>query len=222
MLQPTCGVLFDLDGTLADTAPDLAAALNRICAEDGLPPISLDLLRPHTSSGVRGMLGAGLGIPPEDSRYPALFERFLQHYEQALCVSTRLFPGIAELLDQLDAKRIPWGIVTNKRHRYTLPLVAQLGLTLRAASIISGDTAARPKPAPDPLLLAAQELGLLPAQCLYVGDDLRDIQAGLAAGMTTVAVRYGYLGTTTSPEQWGAHHLIDLPGEILSLPALTC
>lgn len=219
--QP-CGVLFDLDGTLADTAPDLASALNRICSEDGLPTIPFAQLRPHTSSGVRGMLGGGLGITPDDARYPKLFERFLAHYEQALCVDTALFPGIPELLNELDARHIPWGIVTNKRQRYTLPLVAQLGLTPRARSIVSGDSTAHPKPAPDSLLLAARELGLAPAQCLYIGDDLRDIQAGHAASMTTVAVRYGYLGTSLPPEQWGAHHLIDHPREILSLPALAC
>jgi phosphoglycolate phosphatase len=168
------------------------------------------------------MLGAGLGIAPDDPRYPALSDRFLAHYANALCVGTTLFADIAELLDQLDARTIPWGIVTNKRQRYTLPLVAQLGLAERAASIVSGDSTAHPKPAPDSLLLAASQLGLPPQHCLYIGDDLRDIQAGHAAGMTTAAARYGYLGTAVPPEQWGAHHLIDHPGEILSLPTLAC
>lgn len=217
-----CGILFDLDGTLADTAPDLAAALNRLRQEDGLPALPLEHLRPHTSSGVRGMLGAGLSISPEDSRYPALQQRFLAYYEAAICVGTTLFPGVQELLTQLEQEHIPWGIVTNKRHRYTLPLLEQLALTQRAGCIISGDTAARPKPAPDPLLLAAQQLQLAASSCLYVGDDLRDIQAGHAAGMVTVAVRYGYLGISSPPEQWGAHHLINHPSEILSLLPAAC
>jgi len=210
-------VLFDLDGTLADTAPDLALAANLLRAEHDLPELPLATLRPHTSSGARGLLRVAFGLSPTDADYPSYVERFLVHYADNLCVNTRLFDGMAPLLEALEAAAIPWGIVTNKQARYTLPLVAALELDQRACCIVSGDTTARAKPAPDPLLFACRTAGLEPAQTVYVGDDLRDIVAGRAAGMPTVATAWGYLGEEIPIEEWGADHIIDHPRE---LPAL--
>lgn len=210
-------VFFDLDGTLADTAPDLAAALNHLRREDGLDDLPLHLLRPVASNGVRGLLGVGLDLTPDDPRYGDYARRFLDRYLSALCVATTLFEGVPALLDALDERDIPWGIVTNKQQRYTLPLLGQLGLAHRAACIVSGDSTPRPKPHPDPLLLACATLDREPAGCLYVGDDLRDVQAGRAAGMATVAALYGYLGNAEPVTQWGADHHIERPEDLLDL-----
>jgi N-acetyl-D-muramate 6-phosphate phosphatase len=208
-------VLFDLDGTLADTAPDLGAALNHARAEDGLSALPLAQLRPVTSQGVRGLLREGYGIHPDNERYAALANRVLVHYTANICVASALFSGMEELLARLDAKGIKWGIVTNKHARFTMPLVAALGLTQRTSSIVSGDTAARAKPAPDPLLHAAAESGFAPTQCVYLGDDERDIIAANAAGMPSFAVRWGYIGTDKPIEDWGADHIIDQPLDLM-------
>jgi len=216
-----CAVLFDLDGTLADTAPDLGAALNSLRQELGLTPLPLQLLRPHTSQGGRGLLRVGLGLHPHDPDYQPRYQRFLLHYESSLCVHTRLFSGMAELLELLEQHRIPWGVVTNKSSRLTLPLLEQMGLHGRCACIVCGDSTPHPKPAPDTLLLAARQLDLAPARCIYLGDDLRDIQAGRASGMATVAVRWGYLGTESAPENWGADYLIDHPDQVPGLLKLS-
>lgn len=213
-------VLFDLDGTFADTAPDLGAALNRLREEQGQPPLPLETLRPHTSSGVRGMLGAGFGLRPDDTDYPHFRTRFLAHYETGLCQGTTLFPGIPELVDTLEARSRPWGIVTNKGQRFTLPLLDALGYLKRAACVVSGDSAPRAKPAAHPLRLACALIGSLPHNCLYAGDDLRDIVAGRSAGMRTVAVRYGYLGDGPRIEDWGADHLVDHARDIAALAGL--
>lgn len=210
-------VLFDLDGTFADTAPDLGAALNALRAELGLAPVELSLLRPYTSQGVRGMLGAGLGLKPEHPDYPVHHRRFLDHYQRALCVHTRLFDGIAALVDSVEQRRLRWGIVTNKSQRFTLPLMQQLGYARRAACLVSGDSSPRTKPHPHPLHLACAVAGCQPQRTLYVGDDRRDIDAGRAAGMITVAVRYGYLGDGGRIEDWGADHLVDHPQAIVAL-----
>lgn len=210
-------LLFDLDGTFADTAPDLAAALNRLRADLDLAPLPLAQLRSYTSQGVRGMLGAGLAMRPGDATYDEFYERYLRFYSEAICVHTTLFPGIDALVSDLEARGVPWGIVTNKTQRFTLPLLEQLGYAKRAACIVSGDSAPRPKPAPDPMLLACRLIERLPASCIYVGDDLRDVQAGHAAGMKTIAVRYGYLGDGVSIEAWGADHLVDHASEIAAL-----
>jgi phosphoglycolate phosphatase len=211
---PVDAILFDLDGTLADTAGDLAGALNRIRSERGLDPLPVESLRPHASSGARGMIGAGLGVRPEDSDYPALRDAFLAHYEACLAETTRLFEGVAELLDALDARALPWGIVTNKVARFTLPVVAALNLAGRAATVVSGDTTPHAKPHPEPLLHAARALRVPASRCVYVGDDLRDITAGNAAGMATLVARWGYLGTGEPHERWpaagGADHPLGL------------
>jgi phosphoglycolate phosphatase len=210
-------VLFDLDGTLADTAPDLGAALNALRHEFGLPALPLAQLRPATSSGTRGLLRVGFGIEPEGEHYTQLRSRFLALYEGSLCVGTTLFEGVPALLEELETRGMRWGVVTNKPQRYTLPLLQALGLAQRAACIVSGDTTPHPKPDPAPLLHAAQQLGCACQRCVYVGDDLRDIQAGRAAEMLTVAAGYGYLGADLPIERWGADHTIAAPAELLCL-----
>lgn len=213
-------MLFDLDGTLADTAPDLARALNRVRAANRLTPMPVELTRSYTSSGARGLLKVGFGLSPGDARYEELRLQFLDFYAAEICVDTRLFDGMAELLDRFDQDRLPWGVVTNKAERFTLPLLQGLRLVDRAACVVGGDTTARAKPHPDPLLHAAAALQLPPAECLYVGDDLRDVQAGRAAGMRTVAAAYGYCGDATPPHAWGADATIASPIELIELLGL--
>lgn len=211
------GVLFDLDGTLADTAPDLGGALNRLRVEHGLAELPAASLRPHTSAGARGLIGAGFGVTPGDERYPLLAERFLALYESALCVETQLFEGMGEVLTRLEQLAIPWGVVTNKASRFTLPLMRELGLHERATSIVSGDSVPAPKPDPAGLKLAASQLGVEAAECLYVGDDERDIEAARAAGMSPVVAAFGYLGCARPHAEWGADHTIHHPLELLPL-----
>ena len=211
-----CAVLFDLDGTLADTAPDLAGALNRLLAEHGRAAVPLAYARRVTSSGARGMLRVGFGIDPWHAEYDALRTRFLELYAENLCRETRLFDGIAELLAALEGRGLPWGVVTNKAERFTLPLLDALGLGGRTACVVGGDTTGRAKPHPDPLLHAAQALALAPAACLYLGDDLRDVQAARAAGMPVLAAGYGYLGDEGDPGAWGADAVISHPLETLN------
>jgi len=214
-MPSTEAVLFDLDGTLADTAPDLARALNRVLAANRLAPVAAELTRPYTSSGARGLLKVGFGLSPGDERYAALRLQFLDFYAAEICVDTRLFEGMAELLARLDRDGVPWGVVTNKAERFTLALLQGLHLAGRAACIVGGDTTARAKPHPDPLLHAAAALRLPPSACLYVGDDLRDVQAARAAGMRALAARYGYLGDGGAIESWQADAIIDHPREVL-------
>ena len=207
-------VLFDLDGTFADTAPDLGRAVNIMRAARGLDPVALAETRQVTSLGARGLLDVGFGMNAEHADYAAMREEFLQIYENNLCCDTRLFPGIAELVDRLESYGLRWGIVTNKAERFALPLMRQLGYATRAACIIGGDTTGHMKPHPAPLLAAAGILELPPATCIYVGDDERDIAAGKAAGMPTIAVRFGYLNGS-NPDDWGATAVVDTPAEIL-------
>ncbi len=207
-------VLFDLDGTLADTAPDLCATLNILLLEEGRPQQPFSRLRPHTSSGVRGLLGEGFGIEPADAEYGRLSARFLEIYGARLCGLSTLFDGIPKLLDTLEAHGIAWGIVTNKRARFTDPLVAALGLSPRTACVVSGDTTAEAKPSPLPVLHACTMLGCAPQRTLYVGDDRRDIVAGQAAGTLTAAVSYGYLGNGGPPHTWGADFVADHPADL--------
>ncbi|TWI65279.1 phosphoglycolate phosphatase [Pseudoduganella lurida] len=208
-------ILFDLDGTLADTAPDLAAALNKLRTDRNLPPTSYDLLRPTASAGARGMIGISFGLTPQDDGYEALRQGFFDNYQAAMMQHSSLFDGVPALLDGIEAAGMAWGIVTNKPARFTDPLMPLIGLD-HAACVISGDTMAHPKPHPAPLLEAARRLGLAPEQCWYVGDDLRDIQAGRAAGMPTVACQWGYCGAT-EPASWEADHLVATPAALLAL-----
>jgi phosphoglycolate phosphatase len=209
-------VLFDLDGTLADTAPDLGRAVNRLRAEHGLAELPIDRVRPHASSGARGLLRAGFGIGPEDAEYPRMREAFLAHYDRAVCVETRLFPGMGELLAELKSRGLAWGIVTNKAARFTHQIVAALGL--RPACVVCGDTTPHLKPHPAPLLHAARELELAPPLCCFVGDDLRDVQAARAAGMRAVAVEYGYHGVDNgAPRSWDADAVIAQPLDLIAI-----
>jgi len=212
---PIEAVLFDLDGTLADTAGDLAGALNRVRADKGLQAVPAAQLRAHASAGARGLLAAGLGVTPDHADYPALRDAFLAYYADGLAITTRLFDGVAEMLDALEARNVRWGVVTNKAHRYTMPVLEALGLAGRAGAIVSGDTTAHPKPHPAPLLHAAETLGVAPSACMYVGDDLRDVVAGNSAGMSTLVADYGYLGESGSSEGWPATGWIAAPLGVL-------
>ena len=197
-------VLFDLDGTLADTAPDMARTVNLMREARGLSPVPIDLVRPYVSRGARGMIGAAFEVTPENPTFQAMREEFLDLYADNLCVDTRLFPGMEALLDDLEERDIAWGVVTNKFERLARPVLAGLGLEGRAAVIVGGDTCPRPKPFPDPLLHAAGSLSLAPQRILYVGDDQRDVQAARAAGMPVIVAGYGYLGDGPPPMFWNA------------------
>jgi len=212
-------VLFDLDGTFADTAPDLGRALNRLRADQGLKPLPIAIMRAHASSGARGLLKAGFGLTPESEGYDALRDRFLDLYAENLCVETRLFEGIPELLSKIEARDLPWGIVTNKANRFTEPLLRTLAVGHRAACVVSGDSTPHIKPHPAPLLQAAALLGLAPGDCVYVGDDLRDVQAARAAGMRFVAAGWGYLGDGVDPRTWDADAVVSHPRELLNVIA---
>ena len=206
-------MLFDFDGTLADTAADLSRALNRLRSARGLDELAPEKLRPHASAGARGLIAAGLDVLPEHPEYTALREAFLEHYENEICVDTRLFPGMLELLAALEARRLRWGIVTNKSTHLTHLLVRELGLDARVACVVCGDTTPHLKPNPAPLLHAAKELALAPHECVYLGDDLRDVRAARAAGMRSVAVGWGYGGDV---ESWQADAVIGHPLELFA------
>ena len=213
-------ILFDLDGTFADTAPDLAAALNHTRATRHLPPLPIEVLRPQASHGSRGLLKVGFGIEPDAPDYDQLRDIFLDYYTHNICVFTKLFDDTAALIDELERRNIKWGIVTNKPHRFTLPLMQIMGYAERAACLISGDTCANAKPHPDPLLKACQIIGVTPAQCLYLGDDLRDMQAANAASMRGIIAGYGYISEDAQLDSWGAHNIINKPTELLNLLTL--
>lgn len=213
-------VLFDLDGTLIDSAPDLGGAGNDLRERRSLPPLPLTDFRPMTGTGARGMLAIALEITPEHPEFHALKDEYLAIYEARMTRLTRVFDDMAPVLDALDAAGLPWGIVTNKHSRFAVPVVAAAGLAQRSRVLVCGDTTPHAKPHPEPLLEAARRMGVDPARCLYVGDDLRDVQAGQAAGMGTVAVAWGYLGQGEPIDVWGADHLINLPAELLNLPGM--
>lgn len=208
-------VLFDLDGTLANTAPDLGHALNRQRIARGLGALPMELIRTEASAGARGLLGLGFNIKPGDRGYDEMRAEFLDFYAEGLCHETSLFPGVAELLEQLDVLGLPWGIVTNKPARFTIPLTRELGLSARSACIVSGGDTFHSKPHPEPLLAASGAMAVAPGECIYLGDDIRDVQASLAAGIEPVIAKYGYLGSVSAPESWGAKYLIDRPQELL-------
>ncbi|MBI3546211.1 MAG: phosphoglycolate phosphatase [Gammaproteobacteria bacterium] len=209
-------VLFDLDGTLADTAPDLAQALNTLLKEEGRAPLPFEKIRPEVSHGASAMIKLGFGITTQDADFDRLRKRFLALYSQDLHTHTRPFPGIETLLQDLQQLGINWGIVTNKPAFLTEPLVAGLDLKPAASCIISGDTTVNRKPHPEPMLLASIQAGSRPEQCLYVGDAERDIQAGRQAGMQTLVALFGYISQRESPDRWGADGMIDAPRDILN------
>ncbi|MCC8996508.1 MAG: HAD-IA family hydrolase [Nitrosomonas sp.] len=208
-------VLFDFDGTLADTAPDLGHALNRQRIMRGLPELPIEQIRPVASAGSRGLLALGFNIKPGDQGYEQMRDEFLDFYAQRLCHDTQLFQGVSELLEQLKLRGLPWGIVTNKPARFTRPLLQLLGLEQQTACVVCGDEVNHTKPHPESLLKASHQINNLPQECIYLGDDMRDVQASLAAGMLPIVARYGYLGNSEPPEKWGTKHLIDHPHELL-------
>lgn len=208
-------ILFDLDGTLADTAPDLAAAVNKLRTDRHLEAAPYESLRPFASAGARGLIGAAFGMAPTDPDYGPLRDQFLQNYIAAISVKSTLFMGVTELLRELEIRGISWGIVTNKAGYLTELLVPQLGLS-SAGCIVSGDTTAYPKPHPAPLLEAARRISVSPEACWYVGDDQRDIEAGRAAGMVTAAAAWGYCGRS-EPQSWQADIVLDDPLHLLQL-----
>lgn len=210
-------VLFDLDGTLADTAPDLAEAINQMRRERNLDKRPYEDLRPYASAGARGLLAAGFDIGPDHADYEAMRLEFLVNYAQSICQYSQLFAGVEALLATIAARNLPWGIVTNKAARFTDPLIPLLGLQ-HAHCIISGDTTPHAKPHPEPLFEAARRLGVAPEDCCYLGDDLRDIQAAQAAGMHSIAVTWGY-GGKTAPTQWHADLLLAQPDELFNFLA---
>ena len=220
VLRDVRAVLFDLDGTFADTAPDMARALNAVRHARQLPPVPLSQLRPHVSNGARGMLQAGFNLKPGDGDFPALRDAFYAEYAANLCIESCWFDGISTLIDELEKREIIWGIVTNKATRFAEPLVRALGLNGRAATLVCGDTTPHAKPHPEPLLEAARRLRVDATSCAYVGDDLRDVQAGKAADMTTIAVAWGYLGLGESIDAWGADHVVQTPHQLLQLLAM--
>ena len=213
-------VLFDLDGTLADTGPDLANALNKVLAEQHQPTLPYDRIRPHVSHGANAMLKLGFGLEPDHDHFPPLRERFLAIYHDNIARHTRLFPGMDTVLDTLEARQLRWGVVTNKPGWLTEPLMRELGLAQRAACIVSGDTTTHRKPHPEPMLYACRITASRAPQCLYVGDARRDIEAGRRAGMATLAALFGYIGDDDPPEQWGADDMIEHPEQILEWLAI--
>ena len=215
--SPYKGIFFDLDGTLADTAPDLVAATNQLLVARNLEPKPYEFLRPYASAGARGLLEGAFGIDPNHQNFIALRDEFFANYEKALLVDSKLFDGIDHLLDQMDEVKLPWGIITNKSERFTNPLTELMGLRQRAVSTVSGDTTPYSKPHPEPILHAARAANIDPTQSIYVGDDIRDVIAGKAAGMKTVAAAYGYCGCKEPPEAWGADYIVDNPLDLLQI-----
>ena len=210
-------VLFDLDGTLIDSAPDLAGTLNDMRHERGLAPWSLQALRAHCGSGARGMLGEGLQARPGDVGYEALRQEFLDRYEQRMLAQTQVFEAVPALLAALQSRGLPWGIVTNKAMRFVQPMVQALGLISAGASaLVAGDSTPHTKPHPAPLLEAARRVAQPPQACVYVGDDPRDVTAGRAAGMATLVAGWGYTQAAPHPvDQWGAHAVLTHPKDLL-------
>lgn len=219
MFHDIRAVLFDLDGTLIDSAPDLGAAVDQMRTDRGLPSFPMARYRPMAGAGARGMLGEAFGIGPEHPDFASLREEFFMNYESRMTQHTTIFEGVPDLIDHILRRNLVWGVVTNKAARFTEPLTRAINLFATAGTVISGDTASHPKPHPAPLLEAASRLLLRPEQCIYVGDDERDIVAGLAANMGTVAAAYGYLGAKVDTKAWGAHATIKYPQELLQLLA---
>ena len=208
-------ILFDLDGTLIDSAPDLGAAADQMRIARGLPSLPMADYRPFAGSGARGMLRVAFGMQPEDAEFPAMREEFFQNYERRMTQDTTVFDGVADMLARIVAQQLQWGVVTNKSKRFTEPLSRQMALFASAGVVVSGDTTPHANPHPEPLFEAARRIGVDPQDCVYVGDDERDIIAGKAAGMRTVAAVYGYLGEKQSVAHWEADDVINSPHELL-------
>jgi 2-phosphoglycolate phosphatase len=217
MFKDIEAVLFDLDGTLIDSAPDLGAAADKMRTDRGLESLAAALYRPMAGAGARGMLGVAFGITPDHPDYNAMREEFFVNYEQRMTQLTYVFDGVAELIEQLRVRGLAWGVVTNKSMRFAAPLTRSMPLFDTAQTVVGGDSTPHAKPHPAPLLEAARQIGVSPQRCLYVGDDERDVVAGLAAGMGTVAAAYGYLGSHADTRHWGAQAHIETPLDLLSL-----
>ncbi len=214
--QDVKAVLFDLDGTLIDSAPDLGAAADKMRTDRGLPSLPLDKYRPMAGAGARGMLGVAFGMTPEHPDFAALREEFFRNYESCMTQRTYAFEGVAQMIAALVDQGVPWGVVTNKPMRFTGPLTKGMSLFATARTVVGGDSTPHSKPHPAPLLEAARQVGVCPTKCIYVGDDMRDVLAGKAAGMGTVAATYGYLGSV-DVKDWGADRHIEAPMALLSL-----
>ena len=208
-------VLFDLDGTLVDTAPDLARALNRVLEEEGRSHVPYELVRAEASFGGKAIVCAGFNIEETDPDFARLRKRFLENYADQLCVHSKLFDGMEEVLYHIESNNRRWGVVTNKPSYLTDPLMKALGLSERATCIVSGDTTARSKPDPLPIHYACEVSGANSGECIYIGDAKRDIEAGQRAGMRTLAAAFGYLRANDDPHSWGANHVLENPGEII-------
>ena len=217
MMVPLRAVLFDLDGTLIDSAPDLAGTANDMRVARSDAPLAYAELRPMVGTGARGMIGRAFGVSPDDAAFEPLRDEFLALYATRLLRETRVFAAMEPVLLAVEASGLPWGIVTNKAERFTTPVLAGLDLQRRVAVVVAGDTTPHAKPHPEPLLEAARRVGVEPAACVYVGDDLRDVQAGRAAGMRTAIACWGYLGDAAPVHAWGADHVLRIPDEILKL-----
>lgn len=210
-------ILFDLDGTLLDTLPDLALAVNTVLTEEGRQPLAEAVIRMAVSDGAPGMVRLAFGEDQDKEDFARRMARLREVYLDHLTDRTRLFPGMETVLEDIESRGLKWGIVTNKRRYMTIPLLRELGLLARTAAVVCGDDTPLGKPNPQPLWLACREAGVEATRCVYIGDAVRDIEAGRRAGMITVAVGYGYLAPEDKPEHWGADHLIEQPGEIHSL-----
>ena len=210
-------VLFDLDGTLIDSAPDLGAAADMMRVQRGLPSLPLQHYRHMAGAGARGMLSIAFDMTPEHAQFAQFKEEFFSNYERCMTERTYAFDGVQALIAQLERQGVRWGVVTNKSSRFTVPLTRAMPLFSSASVVISGDTTPHAKPHPEPLFEAARRIGVQPARCIYVGDDERDIVAGLAAGMGTVAATYGYLGVKADTAAWGSHASIENPLALLTL-----
>ena len=215
IIRPFSAILFDLDGTLVDTAPDLAFALNTLLEQQGFDSLPYETIRPVASNGSLGLLQLGFGISSEHNDFSSLQQRFIKLYQQNIVRETKLFDGMETVLSCLEKANISWGIVTNKPAFLTGPLVEQLNLTQRASCIVSGDTTPFSKPHPAPMFYACEQINHLPEQCLYVGDHARDIEAGKNANMQTIAALYGYIADGDNPNDWLADSSIEDPRDIL-------
>lgn len=219
VFQNISAVLFDLDGTLIDSAPDLGAAVDQMRVVRGMPSLPLDSYRAMAGAGARGMLGVAFGITPEHPEFTELREEFFSNYANCMTQRTRAFDGVGEMIAQIVGLKLQWGVVTNKSTRFAEPLTRHMSLFSTAGVLVCGDTTPYSKPHPEPLFEAARRLGVPPEQCLYVGDDERDVVAGLAAGMGSIAASYGYLGQSVDTRTWGAHAEIKYPLDLLQFLA---